>query len=68
MQPVSFQSIARKYKAIFFDAYGVLKNSKGLIPGIDETFAFLKDNGIEHYVLTNDASRSPEALAAQLEP
>lgn len=65
MQPVSFRSIALKYKAIFFDAYGVLKNSRGLVPGITETFDFLQDHQIEHYILTNDASRSPEELAEQ---
>ncbi len=65
MQPVSFRSIALKYKAIFFDAYGVLKNSRGLVPGITETFDFLQTHQIEHYILTNDASRSPEELAEQ---
>ena len=64
MQLVSFQEIASRYKAIFFDSYGVLKNSKGIIPGISQTFAFLKEHQIEHYLLTNDASRSPEQLAA----
>ncbi len=63
MQPVSFRSIASRYKAIFFDAYGVLKNYKGLVPGVKETFAFLRENDIRFYILTNDASRSPEALA-----
>lgn len=65
MQIVSFQSVAQRYRAIFFDAYGVLKNSKGIIPGLSDTFAFLAENKIEHYVLTNDASRSPEELAEQ---
>ncbi len=65
MQPVSFLSVARHYKAIFFDAYGVLRNSRGLIPGIDDTFSFLRENDIQHYVLTNDASRSPEKLTRQ---
>jgi HAD superfamily hydrolase (TIGR01450 family) len=58
-----FSKLALKYKAIFFDAYGVLKNYKGLIPGIENTFNFLIDHNIDYYVLTNDASRSPEQLA-----
>jgi HAD superfamily hydrolase (TIGR01450 family) len=58
-----FSRIAGNYKAIFFDAYGVLKNFKGLFPGIEKTFQFLKDLDIEYYILTNDASRSPEQLA-----
>jgi len=58
-----FAKLALKYKAIFFDAYGVLKNYKGLIPGIERTFNFLIENNIDYYILTNDASRSPEQLA-----
>jgi HAD superfamily hydrolase (TIGR01450 family) len=58
-----FSKLVTKYKAIFFDAYGVLKNYKGLIPGIGATFKYLQDNNIDYYVLTNDASRSPEQLA-----
>lgn len=64
MQVVSFQEVAQRYKAIFFDSYGVLKNSRGTIPGIENTFQFLRSNGIQHYLLTNDASRSPEELSA----
>jgi HAD superfamily hydrolase (TIGR01450 family) len=58
-----FDKIAEKYKAVFFDAYGVLKNYKGLFPGIDKTFQFLSERNIDYYILTNDASRSPEQLA-----
>lgn len=60
----NFKSVALNYRAIFFDAYGVLKNHKGLIPGVEQTFQFLKENGIDFYILTNDASRSPMALAS----
>ncbi|MEZ4776498.1 MAG: HAD-IIA family hydrolase [Bacteroidia bacterium] len=59
-----FKSVAQNYRAIFFDAYGVLKNHKGLIPGVEQTFQFLKENDIDFYILTNDASRSPLALAS----
>nr|WP_293838805.1 HAD-IIA family hydrolase [uncultured Arsenicibacter sp.] len=59
----SFKHVVDQYKVIFFDAFGVLKNSNGLIPGIEKTFAYLKETNKEFYVLTNDASRSPEALA-----
>ena len=58
-----FKTIASQYKVIFFDAYGVLKNYNGLIPGIKQTFEFLKKKQIDFYVLTNDASRSPHELA-----
>ncbi len=63
MKIEKFSRIAQNYKAIFFDAYGVLKNYNGLFPGIGKTFHFLKKRGIDYFVLTNDASRSPEQLA-----
>jgi HAD superfamily hydrolase (TIGR01450 family) len=60
----SFRSIVTGYKAVFFDAYGVLKNHRGIIPGIEQTFAFLRERGIDFYIVTNDASRSPMKLAS----
>ncbi|GAB2550247.1 TIGR01459 family HAD-type hydrolase [Spirosoma aerophilum] len=63
MQLTDFKTVAAKYKVIFFDAFGVLKNSEGLLPGIEHTFDWLKANGKDFYVLTNDASRSPQELA-----
>lgn len=59
-----FRSIVTRYKAVFFDAYGVLKNHRGIIPGIEDTFGFLRQRDIDFYILTNDASRSPERLAS----
>src|SRR5437016_1825863 len=59
----TFKDIAEKYKIIFFDAYGVIKTYKGLIPGIGRTFDWLKEQKKAYYVITNDASRSPELLA-----
>ena len=63
MQLDDFRAVAAQYKVIFFDAFGVLKNYEGLLPGVDQTFAWLQQNGKECYVLTNDASRSPQELA-----
>ena len=63
MRTKSFRSVVRNYKAVFFDAFGVLKNHQGLIPGIINTFEYLDRKGIKYYILTNDSSRSPEALA-----
>jgi HAD superfamily hydrolase (TIGR01450 family) len=61
----SFAEVALRYRAIFFDAYGVLRNSSGLIPGVSEMLDFLAEHDIDYYVLTNDASRSPALLAAK---
>ena len=63
MQIDKFHEIVTRYKAVFFDAYGVLKNHKGILPGIGNTFDFLDKNGIDYYIVTNDSSRSPQSLA-----
>ena len=63
----SFKNVVKKYDVVFFDAYGVLKNSSGLIDGIENTFTYLSKKGIEFYVLTNDASRGPAELAKSYE-
>lgn len=63
MQLSDFKTVAANYKVIFFDAFGVLKNSEGLLPGIEKTFEWLRENDKNFYVLTNDASRSPIELA-----
>jgi HAD superfamily hydrolase (TIGR01450 family) len=59
----NFKSIVDKYEVIFFDAFGVLKNYKGLLPGIEKTFSYIESQNKEYYIVTNDASRSPMQLA-----
>jgi HAD superfamily hydrolase (TIGR01450 family) len=59
----NFKSVISKYDTIFFDAFGVLKAYDGLIPGIENTFAYLRETQKDFYIVTNDASRSPELLA-----
>jgi HAD superfamily hydrolase (TIGR01450 family) len=64
LEPKSFKELVLDYKVVFFDAFGVLKNYKGIIPDVGTTFDFLKQHDIEFYVVTNDASRGPQELAA----
>ena len=64
METTDFFEVAKRYKVLFFDAYGVLKNSRGMLAGIDRTFDFLLESDIDFYIVTNDASRSPQRLAA----
>ncbi len=64
METTDFSEVVRRYKVLFFDAYGVLKNSRGILEGIDRTFDFLLESDIDFYIVTNDASRSPQRLAA----
>ena len=59
----NFKSIIDQYNIIFFDAFGVIKNYQGLVPGIEKTFEYLKKQNKEYYIVTNDASRGPEQLA-----
>jgi len=59
----NFKSIVDKYEIIFFDAFGVIKTYAGLVPGIEKTFDYLEKQGKEYYIVTNDASRSPQQLA-----
>jgi len=63
MQIQDFKAIIDRYEIIFFDAFGVIKNYKGLVPGIENTFAYLDALNKEYYIVTNDASRSPYQLA-----
>jgi len=60
----NFKSIIDQYNIIFFDAFGVIKTYQGLVPGIENTFAYLEQQQKEYYIVTNDASRSPTQLAA----
>ncbi|UXP32985.1 HAD-IIA family hydrolase [Reichenbachiella agarivorans] len=63
MEIQEFKNVVKNYDVVFFDAYGVLKNSSGMIPHIEKTFEYLINNNIEFYILTNDASRGPKSLA-----
>src|SRR3989337_402385 len=50
----NFKSLLENYKIIFFDAYGVIKTYKGLIPGIEKTFDWLNEQQKPFYIITND--------------
>lgn len=58
MERVAFSAIVNQFKAVFIDSYGVLKNHRGLINGVEDTISSLRDQGISVRILTNDASRS----------
>lgn len=59
----SFETVIQQYDAVFFDAFGVLKNYNGLIEGVAETIYKLHNNQKQIFILTNDSSRSPFELA-----
>lgn len=59
----SFLSLAANFKAVFLDSYGVLKNYKGLIDGVQTSIDVLRSRNIAVRILTNDASRSQQQQA-----
>lgn len=69
IQGESFFEIASRYRVVFFDAYGVLKNATGTIPGALDAIHRLQCAGVDCHVVSNDASRSPEQMVtAYLHP
>ncbi len=58
MLHLPFLNLARQFRAIFFDSYGVLRDSGGAIGGGVATVEALREAGVLMRVLTNDASRS----------
>ncbi len=60
----SFSSLVARYRVIFFDAYGVLKNARGVMQGVPDLLSWILRQGKDVYVITNDASRSPAQMAA----
>lgn len=56
----SFFDIAKQFKVIMLDSYGVVKNHNGLIQGAEKTLKFIRKENKLFRILTNDASRSPQ--------
>jgi len=66
MQPIRFDELRQRYDAILFDAYGVLVSAGGALPGAGETVKRLQADAYPFVIVTNDASRLPEAIATRL--
>lgn len=62
---LDFTTLADRHEAILFDAYGVLVNAAGALPGAADAVAHLLARDQPFLVVTNDASRSPERAAAR---
>ncbi|MEO8627135.1 MAG: HAD hydrolase-like protein [Betaproteobacteria bacterium] len=68
MQTIPFitaDELADRYEALLFDAYGVLVHSEGPMPGAPELIAYLNRRGKPYYIVTNDASRSPQSTSTR---
>jgi len=62
-KPTRIAALVERYDAFFLDAYGVLVDVAGARPGARELLAELERRGKPWCVLTNGASRLPEAAA-----
>jgi HAD superfamily hydrolase (TIGR01450 family) len=55
--------LIEKHDLFLIDAYGVLMTSEGPLPGAPEFLHQLQHAGKDYFILTNDASRTPENCA-----
>lgn len=62
---LSYAALIERHDAILFDAYGVLVNAAGALPGAAEAVSLLIRRDQPFLVVTNDASRSPERASAR---
>lgn len=60
----SLSQIIQDHDLFLIDAYGVLMTSEGPLPGATEMMRELAKHGKDYFILTNDASRTPESCAA----
>jgi ribonucleotide monophosphatase NagD (HAD superfamily) len=62
MPPVDtdIDHLLERYELILLDAYGVLLDKRGALPGARELISRLNSEQRPYYLLTNSASRLPE--------
>jgi HAD superfamily hydrolase (TIGR01450 family) len=60
----SLDEIENRYRGFLFDAYGVLLDGSGLIPGGAQVWHDLRKRGKSCWILTNGSSRTPEQATA----
>jgi HAD superfamily hydrolase (TIGR01450 family) len=63
MQEITCAELLGRYDAVLLDAYGVLVNQRGALPGAAEFLKSLTAAKQPWFVLTNDASRLPETIS-----
>ena len=65
IEKITVAELIERYEVLLFDAYGVLVNSSGSLPGAPDLIAELNRSGKPYYILTNDASKLPQTAAAK---
>ena len=63
--PTSIGTLLEQYDGILLDAYGVLVDGRGLLPGAATLLGELDRRGTPYAIVTNDASRSAETYAGR---
>ncbi len=61
------RSLLERYQVLLLDAYGVLVDSEGALPGAPELIERMNRSGKPYYILTNDAARLPTVSAARFQ-
>lgn len=61
--PITIAELIERYDALLIDAFGVLNDSEGALPGAVALLDHLVDRGKPYFIVTNDASRLPETSA-----
>lgn len=62
---VKLADVLDRYDAVLLDAFGVLVDGSGALPGAAELVAELRRRAMRYLVVTNDASRLPETAAGR---
>lgn len=62
---VTAAALLDRYDGFLLDAYGVLVDGSGVLPGARQLIAALSTRGTPFFLLTNDASRLPTTWAAR---
>lgn len=65
IETIDIETLIERYEVILLDAYGVLVNSEGPLPGAGALLDRLTFTGKPYYVLTNDATKPPQVAATR---
>ena len=63
---ITVDELVARHEVLLLDAYGVLLDSSGALPGAVELIDRLNRTGRPYHILTNDSSRLPATSADRL--